>query len=205
MFYSNQKKQFNTLNRRAFFLLLGKISLFSIVGWRLFDIQIRDSAKYKTLSKNNQINIEILYPLRGNIIDRNKNIIATNIKVFDLYIIPERSKNLNETLNNLSKFINLSFNKKREIINLSKKIKKFERIKIIENLNWDTLEVLEINKNYLSGIELIQDFQRVYPEKKLFSHLLGYTNRPSKNDLSLPYISKMPYLNIGQQGIEKII
>ena len=53
--FENKKKQLQTLNRRAFFLLLGKVSLFSIVGWRLFDIQILDSEKYKTLSKNNQI------------------------------------------------------------------------------------------------------------------------------------------------------
>ena len=35
--------------------------------------------------KNNQINIEILYPLRGEIRDRKEQVIATNIKVFDLY------------------------------------------------------------------------------------------------------------------------
>ena len=203
MYYSDQKKYLQILNRRTFFLFLSKFSLFSLVSWRLFDIQITNSSKYRTLSKNNQINLEILYPLRGIIKDRNEKIIATNIKVFNLYIIPERSKNLLQTLNNLSKFVNLDFQKKRDIINLSKKVKKFEKIKIIENLNWDTLELLEANKNYLSGIELIQDFQRIYPEKELFSHILGYVNRPSKKDLSLPYISKMPKLNIGQQGLEQ--
>ena len=45
-------------------------------------------------------------------------------KVYDLYIIPEQSKNLEETLNNLNNFINFNFMKKRKIISLSKKIKK---------------------------------------------------------------------------------
>jgi len=129
--------------------------------------------------------------------------VATNLKVFDLYIIPERIKNLNETLNVLSSFIDLNLQKKRDIIKLSKKIKKFEKIKIIENLSWKTLELIEANKNYLPGVELVGDFQRIYPENVFFSHLLGYVNQPSKKDLSLPYISKMPLLNIGQQGIEK--
>ena len=109
MFYSEQKKQFQILNRRAFFLLIMKAGLFSILGWRLFNIQITNSKKYKTLSKNNQINIEILYPIRGIITDRSGNIIATNIKIFDLYIIPEGTKNINETLNKLSTFIKLDF------------------------------------------------------------------------------------------------
>ena len=86
------------------------MSIFSVIGWRLFNIQILDSAKYRTLSKNNQINIEILYPVRGEIKDRNENIIATNKKVYDLYIIPEKSKNLQETLNNLNSFIDFNFN-----------------------------------------------------------------------------------------------
>tara|TARA_Y100001970_G_scaffold64739_1_gene82877 strand:+ start:1858 stop:3663 length:1806 start_codon:yes stop_codon:yes gene_type:complete len=203
MFYSKQKKQFNTLNRRTFFLLTLKFTFLSLISARLFNIQITNSTKYKTLSKNNQINLEVIYPLRGLIKDRFGRIIANNIKVFDLYIIPERTKDIELTLKNLSNFINIKFSHKREIINLSKKIKKFERIKIIENLDWQTLELLESNKYYLDGIELIQHFNRIYPESEFFSHLLGYVNKPSKKDLNLPYISKMPMLNIGQQGIEK--
>jgi penicillin-binding protein 2 len=203
MFHSKDKKQIQILNRRTFFLFLGKMSLFSIVGWRLFNIQIVNSGKYKTLSKNNQIDVEILYPVRGVIKDRNQNIIASNIKVFDLYIIPEKAGDIAKTLSKLSNFIELDFKKRRNIINLAKKIKKFEKIKIFENLDWNTLELIESNKNYLDGIQLIVDFQRVYPQKEVFSHLTGYLNKPTKKDLNLPYISNMPLLNIGQQGLEK--
>ena len=203
MYHSDKKKQWQILNRRSFFLLLGKVSLLTIVGSRLYNIQITNSNKYKTLSKNNQIDVKILYPTRGLIIDRSGNILANNIKVFDLYIIPEKTKNINITLNRLDKFIELNFQKKREIIKLNSKVKKFEKIKIAENLSWKTLELIETNKNYLEGLELIEDSIRVYPEESFLSHILGYVNKPSKKDLSLPYISKMPLLNIGQQGIEK--
>ena len=203
MQYFDQKKQIKNLNRRSFFLLLTKLSLFSAISYRLFDIQITNSSKYKTLSKNNQINVEILYPVRGIIKDRKGNIIASNLKVFDLYIIPEQTKNLNKALNDLSNFIDLDFKTKRQIINLSKTVKKFEKIKVLENLDWKTLEMLETNKNYLEGISLVEDFQRIYPQNESFSHLLGYVNKPSKKDLNLPYISNMPLLNIGKQGLEK--
>ena len=69
---SIQKKHISLLNRRTFFLYLLKASLLSLVGWRLYKIQILDSKKYKTLSKNNQIDIQIVFPLRGEIFDRNK-------------------------------------------------------------------------------------------------------------------------------------
>jgi penicillin-binding protein 2 len=203
MQYFDQKKQIKNLNRRSFFLLLTKLGLFSAISYRLFDIQITNSSKYKTLSKNNQINVEILYPVRGIIKDRKGNIIASNLKVFDLYIIPEQTKNLNKALNDLSNFIDLDFKTKRKIINLSKTVKKFEKIKVKENLDWKTLEIIEANKNYLEGISLVEDFQRIYPQNEYFSHLLGYVNKPSKKDLNIPYISNMPLLNIGKQGLEK--
>ncbi len=203
MNYSEQKKRSRVQNRRTFFLFLGKLSLFSVIGWKLFKIQITDSVKYKTLSKNNQINIEIIYPIRGTIKDRNENDIATNKKVYDLYIIPEQSKNLQETLNNLNNFISFDFEKKRKIILLSKEVKKFENIKIEENLNWEKLELLEVNKNHLPGIYLQEGYKRFYPQNKYFSHILGYTSQPTQKDLNLPFISKMPKLDIGKTGLEK--
>ncbi len=203
MFYSEQKKQIGLLNRRTFFLFLLKLSLFSAVGWRLYNIQILDSSKYKTLSKKNQIDLEIIFPIRGNIFDRNKILIAKNEKVYDIYLIPENTQSINNTLNSLSKFININFEKRRKIIELSSKVKKFEKIKIFENISWSTLEKIETNKYNLKGIFIAEDYLRVYPYDEIFSHLLGYINKPNQKELSLPFISKMPNLDIGKEGLEK--
>ena len=203
MFYSEQKKQVSLFNRRTFILFLLKMSLFSAVGWRLYNIQILNSSKYKTMSKKNQIDLEIIFPVRGKIYDRNKILIATNDKVYDLYLIPENTKSINNTLNNLSKFIDINFEKRRKVIELSKKIKKFEKIKIFENISWSTLEKIETNKYILEGIFIVEDYLRVYPYKDNFSHLLGYISKPNQKELSLPFVSKMPNLDIGKEGLEK--
>ena len=203
MFHSDKKKQTSIQQRRAFLLLLSKFSIFSIIGWRLFDIQILDSKKYKTLSKNNQINVEILYPLRGDIFDRNMKLIASNKKVYDLYVVPEQSDNLMKTLNDLSSFISLDYQTKKNVIKLSNKLKKFKSIKVLENLNWNDLEIIEANKNYLQGLSLKTDYQRIYPYEKYFSHILGYVSQPTQKDLILPYIAKTPRLDIGKTSLEK--
>ncbi len=203
MFYSEQKKQVNLYNRRTFFLFLLKLSLFSAVGWRLYNIQILESSKYKTLSKKNQIDLEIIFPVRGKIFDRNNILIAKNRKVYDLYLIPENTKSINNTLNALSRFIDITFTKRRKIIDLSNKVKKFEKIKIFENISWSTLEKIETNKYNLEGIFIAEDYQRVYPYKEVFCHLLGYISKPNQKELALPFISKMPNLDIGKEGLEK--
>ena len=167
MFYSDDKKQFTVLNRRSFVLYILKLSLFTIVGWRLFNIQIKNSEKYKTLSKNNQIDVEILYPLRGKILDTNDNILANNKKVFDIYVIPENTSNINKTLNQISNILKIDFPKKRKIIELSKKVKKFEKIKIFENINWEDLEKIESKKFDIEGIFISQDYMRIYNSENI--------------------------------------
>jgi len=203
MFYSEQKKQISTYNRRTFFLFLLKLSLFTVVGWRIYNIQILNSSKYKTLSKKNQIDLEIIFPLRGKIFDRNNILIADNEKVYDVYLIPENTKSINNTLNSLSKFIDIDFAKRRKIIELTSKVKKFEKIKIFENISWSNLEKIETNKYNLEGIFIAEDHLRIYPYKEVFSHLLGYISKPNQKELSLPFISKMPNLDIGKEGLEK--
>ena len=203
MFYSEQKKQITTYNRRTFFLFLLKLSLFTAVGWRIYNIQILDSSKYETLSKKNQIDLEIIFPLRGKIFDRNSILIADNEKVYDVYLIPENTKSINNTLNTLSKFIDIDFANRRKIIQLTSKVKKFEKIKIFENISWSILEKIETNKYNLEGIFIAEDHLRIYPYKEVFSHLLGYISKPNQQELSLPFISKMPNLDIGKEGLEK--
>ena len=142
MFYSKLKEQANLQNRRSFIFLLGKISLFSLIGWKLFNIQILNSKKYQTLSKKNQINFEILYPLRGDILDRNNIIVASNFNTYDLFLIPEQTLSIEETLSKLNKLISIDYSIKRKVIVLSKKVKKFQRIKILKNISWDDLEII---------------------------------------------------------------
>jgi len=203
MFYSDQKKQVSLYNRRTFILFLLKLSLFSAVGWRLYNIQILDSSKYKTMSKKNQIDLEIIFPVRGKIFDRNKVLIAKNEKVYDVYLIPENTKSINNTLNELSQFIDIDFAKRRKVIELSTQVKKFEKIKIFENISWSVLEKIETNKYNLEGIFIAEDYIRVYPYKDHLSHLLGYISKPNQQELALPFISKMPNLDIGKEGLEK--
>ena len=204
MLYTLIKKQTQIHNRRSFLLLLGKFSLFSMVGWRLFDIQILQSKKYETLSTQNQINFEILYPLRGKILDRNNKVIASNQNTYELFLIPERTNNIEQTLNKLSEFVSIDFKTKRKVIELSKKVKKFQSVKILKNINWENLEIIEANKHEFSGLHLQIVPQRVYPYDRYLSHILGYTNKPSEQDLELPFISNMLTLDIGKAGIEKL-
>ena len=59
-------------------------------------------------------------------------------------------------LKNLSKTINITFKQRKKAISLSKKLKKFEMIKIVEDLNWTELEKVEANMIDFSGVHFVQ-------------------------------------------------
>ena len=56
MFFLEEKNQFKSFTRRSLFALSSKLFFLGIVGFKLFNIQIQNSPKYETLSKNNKIN-----------------------------------------------------------------------------------------------------------------------------------------------------
>ena len=52
----NNKNKFDKINRRIFLFVIFKIFTISYILERLYNLQIRQSEKYKKLAENNRIN-----------------------------------------------------------------------------------------------------------------------------------------------------
>jgi penicillin-binding protein 2 len=96
------------INRRMFIIGAAKIVIFGGLIARLFSLQINDNKKYLTLSDKNRIREWKLPPTRGNITDYFGNIIAGNLKVYQLHIIPEQVENFNYLLSRLKVILNMN-------------------------------------------------------------------------------------------------
>ena len=203
MFFSEKRNQFRSFSRRSVLILLLKMGLLSSIVYKLYDIQILNSKKYKTLSENNRINLKVINPTRGLIYDRNNKIVATNYVTYELFIIPEQVDDIGLVFKNLSKIIEIPFKQRKKVVKLSKQLREFEMIKITDNLSWSQLEKIELNLLELPGVHLLPYNKRYYPQSHYFSHIVGYTSQPSEKDMELPYISSMPTLEIGKTGVEK--
>ena len=80
-------------------LLVAMLIMLSLVlVLRLAYLQISQYKRYATLSLKNQMSILPIAPPRGIIVDRNGVILAENIPVYVLEIVPEHIKNMPETL-----------------------------------------------------------------------------------------------------------
>ena len=196
------------INRRMFIIGAAKLIIFSGIVVRLFSLQINDNKKYLTLSDKNRIREWKLPPTRGEIIDYFGNIIAGNLKVYQLHIIPEQVENFNYLISRLKTLLQLSNKEIQNIYNLKKKLKPWDSIIVSENLSWS--EFLRIN-NYLydlAGVKPVMTISRNYPFSDIYTHVLGYVSQPNKDDILENEVIKerfVPGMKVGKLGLEKTL
>mgnify|MGYP005633638241 FL=1 len=198
----------DVINRRMFIIGAAKIIIFTGIIVRLFSLQIDDNKKYLTLSDKNRIREWKLPPTRGNIIDYFGNVIAGNLKVYQLHIIPEQVESFNYLLTRLKVLLQLSDKKISNILKSKKRLKPWESIIVSENLSWS--EFVKVN-NYLYdlvGVKPVMTISRNYPFSDIYTHVLGYVSQPNENDILQNEIIQERFvtgMKVGKTGLEKTL
>ncbi|MDA7637749.1 penicillin-binding protein 2 [Candidatus Pelagibacter sp.] len=196
----------DVINRRMFVIGAAKLIIFSGIVARLFSLQINDNKKYLTLSDKNRIREWKLPPTRGEIVDYFGNIIAGNLKVYQLHIIPEQVENFNYLLSRLKTLLELTDKKIAKILKLKNQKKPWESIIVAENLSW--VQFLKIN-NYmhdLVGVKPVMTISRNYPFREIYTHVLGYVSQPNENDILENETIQERFvtgMKVGKLGLEK--
>jgi penicillin-binding protein 2 len=196
----------DVINRRMFIIGAAKFIVFVGIVARLFSLQINENKKYLTLSDKNRIREWKLPPTRGNIVDYFGNVIAGNLKVYQLHIIPEQVENFNYLLLRLKNLLNLSEKKIAKINKLKSELKPWDSIIVSENLSWS--QFVKIN-NYLYdlvGVKPVMTISRNYPFNEVYTHVLGYVSQPNEEEILANEIVQerfVPGMKIGKIGLEK--
>ena len=196
------------MNRRMFIIGIAKLIIFGGLITRLFSLQINDNKKYLTLSDKNRIREWKLPPIRGNIVDYFGNIIAGNLKVYQLHVIPEQVENFNYLLSRLKTILKLSNKRVEQIKKKKQQLKPWESLIISENLSWDQFLVINNYLYELVGVKPVMTISRDYPFDEVYTHVLGYVSQPNENDLLSNNVIKekfVPGIKVGKLGLEKTL
>ena len=111
-------KKIQTINRRVFIIGAAKIVIFAGIIVRLFSLQISDNKRYLTLSDKNRLREWRLPPVRGEFIDYFGNIVAGNLKVYQLHVVPEEVEDFKYLMLRLKEILKLN---KSEFSKIKKK------------------------------------------------------------------------------------
>jgi len=159
------------LHRRVFFSITVFIFVFFISIYRISSIMIFPSI----IDEKNSITAS---NLRGDIYDRNGNILATSIESKSISFNPKKITNKKELSSKLASILNLDLKilEKKMLSN-----KNFEWIKrnITPKEYQQIINLGEININ--SHIE----YKRIYPYKNVSSHVVGYVNIDQKGQAGI--------------------
>jgi len=196
----------HTINRRMFIIGAAKIIVFTGIIARLFSLQITENKKYLTLSDKNRLREWRLPPVRGEFLDYFGNVIAGNIKVYQLHVIPEEVEDFKYLMVRLKEILNLTSNEFEKIIRQKKKQKSWETLIISRNLTWEQFSKVNYFLHDLVGAKPVLSVSRNYPFDENYTHVLGYVSEASEKDiLNNPIIKKkhVPGLKVGKTGLEK--
>ena len=163
-------------NRRSFIITAIGLILSFIVSIRLFSLQILNFSFYQKKSVENKVSVKATPPLRGDIFDNDKNLVAANASLYEFVIYKNLNKNYLDEINKLNKLINLDL----KISNISDKLKLFNPYTpfILSRANWEQIVEFEKNKFLFTSIKIIESKKRYYPHKNL-SQIIGYMGKSS--------------------------
>ena len=199
-------KKLHTMNRRVFLLSLAKVVLLGGIITRLFSLQINENKKYLTLSDKNRLREWKLPPTRGEFVDYFGNVVAGNLKVYQLHVVPEQVEDFKYLMGRLKFILELDNEQFSKIIKKKKKQKPWETLIISENLTWDQFSKVNFYLHELVGAKPVLSVARSYPFRENFTHVLGYVSQASENDLINNEVIKknhVPGLRVGKIGLEK--
>ncbi|KTD09482.1 penicillin-binding protein 2 [Legionella jamestowniensis] len=201
----NERRDAELQRFRLNLLITLTILLSFVLIIRLAYLQISQFKRYQTLSLKNQMNVIPIAPPRGIILDRNGIVLAENIPVYVLEIIPERVKNMTQTLEKLKGL--LPSITEEDIDNFHKTRKQnrsFIPIPLKLKLNQEEVAIFASNQYQFPGVNIKARLMRYYPLGEVTSHILGYVGRINVQELRQVDSTNYRATNfIGKSGIEK--
>ena len=195
--------------RRERTLSILVVGIFALVLLRLFTLQVLQGSKYRELSEENRIRVEVLTAPRGEIRDRKGRLLADCVPSFTVTLDPfdkvytRDPARLDSTLQALAPILGVDAASLRDKIRKERKVS-FLPIRLRRNVEKRSVAFVSEHLDRLPGVQVESEPLRRYPLGLMASHLLGYVGEISDKELLDPVYSN--YLSgdlIGRMGIER--
>lgn len=200
----DHNQEIRLINRRCISVLFIMLILVILLIVRLTHLQLKNHDHFTTLSQKNWLDLVPLEPTRGLIYDRNGILLAENIPVYSLDIIPNKITNMPKTLADIAKIIPLTDDDIAQFHRELKQHRRFDEITLKLRLSEDEVARFSENQYRFPGVLVKAHLIRHYPFVNSLSHVLGYVARINLDELKEIDATNYSASNyIGKLGIEK--
>jgi penicillin-binding protein 2 len=204
---ATEAQQGYTFSRRAWLLGAAQIGVGTVLAGRMGWLAIAENERYNLLSESNRVNMTLIPPRRGWLVDRHGHAIADNRTDFRVDLIPDRIVDEERTLAALRDLLALSEEDMLRVRADLKQAAGFQPVKVAENVGWERFAAVQVRQPELPGVAPTRGFARHYPAGAAVAHLTGYVGSASaeqyketKNPLLVT-----PGFKLGKDGLEKTL
>ena len=195
----------HSFDRRA--MVIGSVmgGLGVLLAARMGYIAIAENEKYRLESESNRVNLSLIPPRRGWILDRNGAPLASNRADFRVDVIPERMRDPDQTIAVLGDILELDQAKIADLETQVAEARGFQPIEVASGLDYDQFAAISVRLPDLPGVVPQRGFSRFYPTGPAVGHLLGYVGPASAEEYETDRNPLLitPGYKIGKDGMEK--
>ena len=202
----DQEHSHKKLTRRS--LVLGGLQLAFVGGLaaRMRYLQVDQADQFRLLAEENRINIRLIPPARGEIFDRNGQVLAQNTPSYRITLVREDAGEVEKVIADLQQLVALDPEDLERARAEMRRSPPFLPITLADQIGWEDISRVAVNAPALPGVTPEVGLTRVYPQLDDFAHVVGYVGPVSDYDLSKiedpEPILRIPRFQIGKVGFE---
>lgn len=194
-----------TFTRRALVVGGAQAAVGVALAARMAYISVVDNDRYVLESESNRVNLTLVPPRRGWIVDRHGKALANNRVSLRIDIIPDRLHNKAFVLGQLRTLLRLDGDTMDRINRDLNAASGFQPVAVAEDMTEAEYASILVRLPEMPGIAPQRGFARNYPTGAAVGHLIGYVGAPNAEEYQKAkdplYIT--PGYKIGKDGLEK--
>jgi penicillin-binding protein 2 len=183
------------------------VVLFGVLFFRLWNLQVLDGEKYLAEAKNNRTReFKVIAP-RGDILDREGNVIVDNRSSLVLQLntakLPEDPRERRAELVRIGSLVHMSLSKVEKVIAEEEEVAAGAPVTLRQDVGFYLVAYIEEHQGEFPGVSVQRAFVRHYPHGTLAAHVLGSVGEVDEEELKEPaYKNLEPGDEIGKGGLE---
>lgn len=189
--------------RRALVLGLVQAAGFAALGTRLYQLQVMDGGRYAPMAEDNRIDIKVLPPVRGRILDRAGTILAGNDESFSASVRMVRETDLPRMLDLIQRIVPISETDRQALLVKAQKQATGQTLVVAGDLTFEQVAAINLLAPQLPGVETETTSSRRYDHGEITGHITGYLGRVERHALDDDPLLRLAASKVGKAGIER--
>ena len=203
-----ESSQANTFSRRAFLISAGQVGLAAVLAGRMGYIAIAQNQRYSDLAESNRVQMRLIPPRRGWILDRYGQPMAVNRSDYRVDLIPDQLEDADGVIAELTRLLQLTPDEVDKIRTDLEAAAGFQPVPVAEHLSFEKFAAVTVRLPELPGVSPLRAFARFYPEGAAVGHLIGYVGTPNREEFEAENRNPLlitPGFKVGKEGLEEVM